>query len=238
MTDRSPGPITTVLIAGLAVMVVCFVAIMVVSEVVIPPLVILAVVFAALAAAVYRWPAKRWLLWVAGGITVVALLGNFPFILEDGAHPESFWNFVPTILSAVAAVVVIAAAAALLLRSKPTAARVIGVAGAAAGLLVIAVSTFATLAEGSDDASANDIRVEVSGNDFPENVTAPPGDVVFFVENKDRIRHTFSIEGQDVDVELPGGKSKRVTVNLTAGTYRLYCDVAGHEDMETILQVR
>ena len=46
-------------------------------------------------------------------------------------------------------------------------------------------------------------------------------------------------KGQDIKQELPGGTSRRIEVNLPAGTYRFFCDVPGHESiMEGVLTVR
>ena len=56
-------------------------------------------------------------------------------------------------------------------------------------------------------------------------------------QNKDVVRHTFVIEGQDVKQEMPGSTNRRLEINLPAGRYEFKCDVPGHERMEGILEV-
>jgi plastocyanin len=44
-----------------------------------------------------------------------------------------------------------------------------------------------------------------------------PGAVTVKVENESGITHTFTVDGQDVDVELPSGRTKTVTVEVGTG---------------------
>jgi hypothetical protein len=64
------------------------------------------------------------------------------------------------------------------------------------------------------------------------------GEVSLFIENRDRIRHTFVIEAQDVKQELPAARDRRLHLDLAAGEYTFICDVPGHERMEGTLVVR
>jgi len=74
--------------------------------------------------------------------------------------------------------------------------------------------------------------------EYPGTITVNAGEVSFFVQNKDRFRHTFVIEGQDVKTELPGSTARRVTATLAPGTYTFKCDVPGHETMKGTLIAR
>ena len=73
---------------------------------------------------------------------------------------------------------------------------------------------------------------------FPEHLEAEAGRVAFFVENRDRIRHTFVIVERGVKQEMPAGRNRRVVTPLEEGEYRFICDVPGHERMEGTLVVR
>lgn len=57
------------------------------------------------------------------------------------------------------------------------------------------------------------------------------------VDNTDRIRHTFAVEGTDVLAELPAGSARRVALDLDPGAYRLLCTVPGLEAMTAALTV-
>jgi hypothetical protein len=70
------------------------------------------------------------------------------------------------------------------------------------------------------------------------NLSADSTEVAVFVDNDDSIRHTFSIDTLEVNLEVPGGKATRVEFIAEPGTYEFYCAVPGHEDMRGELVVR
>ena len=57
------------------------------------------------------------------------------------------------------------------------------------------------------------------------------------VDNADPFRHTFTIEGAGVDVEIPAGRTVEVPLDLQPGTYDYICAVPGHEAMTGTLVV-
>ena len=71
----------------------------------------------------------------------------------------------------------------------------------------------------------------------------PAGDVTFGYINEDSVRHTLIIAKDDQKVpnfKLVINKNGSVdsgSVNLTAGTYTLICDVPGHNNMRAKLTV-
>lgn len=69
-----------------------------------------------------------------------------------------------------------------------------------------------------------------------DSYEASAGTVEFTYENEGSITHTLLIEGID-DFELAVGDTDTGSVELEAGTYTLYCDVAGHQGMEAELTV-
>ena len=228
---------TRVLIGALVALVVTFVAIMIVVGAVIPPLVVFSILSAALAFALLRWPEKRWLFIVSAVLAVIVIVANLPFIIEDLAHPETIATFFLPFTSLVAAVVaIVAAIMGWMARSSEPSRYVVG--GAAALVAIALVGSLVATLSLEDDAQAEgDVVVNAEDIEYPENISLPAGVSGIFVENKDVVRHTFVIEGQDVKKEIPGSTNRRIEINLPPGQYEFKCDVPGHERMEGILEV-
>lgn len=220
-----------------AVMAVTFLGILLLALQIIPIVLVFAVIFGALGYAVRRWHARRWVLALAAVLAVLAVVGNLPFIVEDLAHPETLAGFGPTAIILLAALLGAAAAIAALLRVEATLRRPAVGGVAALAVVLVVVSAGATLGLEDDERQAGDIVVVAEDVEYPDRVTASAGTIALYVENEDIFRHTFLIEGEDVKQELPGATARRVEVTLAAGSYRFYCDVPGHEDMEGTLEV-
>jgi plastocyanin len=214
-----------------------FIAIMAINAVIIPPLVVFALLFAGLAFAHQRWP-KRWLYIVIALLAAVSLIANLPFILEDYLHPETFSTFVPTIAATLAVLVAVVAALALAFGWDAAPARSIGLGAAALAGAFLVLSLAMTATAGDDEAEDGDVLVLAENVEYPERLEASGGTVALFIENRDRIRHTFVIESADVKQELPAARNRRVEVELAAGEYTFICDVPGHERMEGTLVVQ
>jgi plastocyanin len=226
-----------VLSSTLGALAVTFVANMAINQTVIRPLVVNAVVFLALAVAVARWP-KRWLYIVTGVLAVLVLVANVTFIREDLLHPETFTTFVPTMLIIFGALVAAVAAFAAAFRFAPAAAGPAGLASAALAIVLTVVSGAMTATAADDVMEQSDVLVVAENGLFPEHLEAEAGRVAFFVENRDRIRHTFVIVERGVKQEMPAVRNRRVVTQLEEGEYRFICDVPGHERMEGTLFVR
>lgn len=66
--------------------------------------------------------------------------------------------------------------------------------------------------------------VEMAAFSFaPETVTAEEGRVTLRLQNRDTVRHTFTVDDLDVDVNVAPGQYREVSLLLTPGTYRFYC---------------
>lgn len=97
-------------------------------------------------------------------------------------------------------------------------------------------------ASGDDGAPAD---VSVIGNDQlkfdKSSYTATAGTVTIELVNDGSQPHTLLFEEDDVDFDKlsVSGKndSERGTVQLTPGTYTIYCDVVGHTNMKATLVV-
>ncbi|MGH2757553.1 MAG: cupredoxin domain-containing protein [Actinomycetota bacterium] len=111
---------------------------------------------------------------------------------------------------------------------------------AVAGLIAVGLVVAVVAAIGYDDAVARPGDVELATEDVefsPESLEADSGTVAVFIENKDALLHTFTIDELDVDLQIPGGASARVEFDADAGSYNFYC--RPHEgDMEGTLEVK
>lgn len=205
----------------------------------IPPLVVIALLFAGGAVAIVRTGAvdAAWPGYALAVFGVLALGGSMPFLVADLSHPESAAGFIPQMLLVCAVLlaglggVVSSRRAALPL--PPVVATFVVVA-----VMGVIVSIVATATLSDDEAEPGDVEIVAEDVEYPAVVELEAGAVGFLVDNADPFRHTFLIEGTDVAQEVPGSTARRVEVDLEPGTYRYYCDVPGHEDMEGTLTVR
>lgn len=92
--------------------------------------------------------------------------------------------------------------------------------------------------EGDDDggATSGTSTVTLQDNAFsPSNPTISAGEVELV--NEGEAPHTFTVEGEDVDVEVEAGQSTTATVDLEPGTYTLFCEFHREQGMEGTLTV-
>ncbi|MEA2291825.1 MAG: hypothetical protein QOF17_845 [Solirubrobacteraceae bacterium] len=81
-------------------------------------------------------------------------------------------------------------------------------------------------------------RVAATLDDFliaPQRVRVPPGRVTFAAVNRGRTAHTLRVtDGRrdllKITTLLPGDRGE-ATATLAAGTYKLYCAIANHEEL-------
>jgi hypothetical protein len=115
-------------------------------------------------------------------------------------------------------------------------ARMAGVLALGALGALTSVALVATAATSGDERRDGDITVSIDSTAFPEQIVAGSRDVLF-VDNSHVFRHSFTVEGTDIDVELPALQAVRVPIDLATGTYAVICNVPGHEDMTGVLIV-
>ena len=90
----------------------------------------------------------------------------------------------------------------------------------------------------SDGAGSDDVTVVAEKLAFaPMDLAMDVADSGVWVDNRDGIRHTFTIPELGVDLEIPALKAKRVDIDATPGTYQIICTVPGHETMTGTLTV-
>jgi plastocyanin len=79
---------------------------------------------------------------------------------------------------------------------------------------------------GATGSGAKDADVSVSLNNYlfdPGTVEVGSGDVVAVRNGNARTPHTFTVVGEDVDLELAPLTTETVTIDLAPGTYQLIC---------------
>lgn len=173
---------------------------------------------------------------VLGVVATVLLVGNLPFALPHLRHPASAFDFLHALVGTAGRVLVIMVAVAALRSSSALLARRVAVSALGLAGLSVAVAGIAMIATTGDRAEAQDHTVEVEYSQFPAQITVARGETLF-VDNLDLFRHTFTVTGTDLDVELPAGVGVRVPIELPTGTYDVLCAVPGHESMVATLQV-
>ena len=111
--------------------------------------------------------------------------------------------------------------------------------GSAVGLFVVGFAVSAVVAAGVESAEplAGDAKVVADLMAFdPEELVVAPGSGIW-MENRDGVRHTFTVEGTDLDLNVPGNSAGRIDVDLDPGTYQVICGVPGHEAMSLELTI-
>lgn len=104
---------------------------------------------------------------------------------------------------------------------------------------LLAVAVLGLAACGSEDEETGDSRetIAVSETEFrlePATVTLDEaGTYTFRAVNDGAIDHALEVEGEGVEEEtdtIGPGESAELTVELTAGTYELYCPIGNHRE--------
>jgi plastocyanin len=190
---------------------------------IIPPLIAFAVLYG-VAVWLTRRGGKAGLI-MSAVLSVLVVVLNAPFIIPALAVPASTVDFVMTGVILVLAVTNLVAAIAAL-RSSSTGARVglVGRAMVALLLIVLAVGVVARVTYESPPAQSGDIQLTAQDIEFTTDVIeANSGEVSVFVDNKDAALHTFTVEELDIDLQVPGGSTARITFDAPAGSYEFIC---------------
>ena len=102
----------------------------------------------------------------------------------------------------------------------------------AAPLILAACGGGGSASNGGSSGTAG-ANVVVIGTEYKfdqTQYTTKPGSVKIGFDNKGNLSHSLVIEGiGGFKILLAPGHSKTSSVTLPAGTYKLFCDVAGHE---------
>lgn len=206
------------------------------AGVLIPPVLVIGLVF--LAFGLFLSGERRRLGLAYAIVTAIAFLLNVPVIVDDLVHIDSAPTFILTLVSLLAAVVAVVAGFGAFFGWATTPIR--GVAIAAVVLLSVgAVVSVAASANTTNDAALDgDVTVVAQKIQFnPDALVMGESASGVWIDNKDGIYHTFTIEELGVDVEIPALKSRRLDLSGPPGTYAYICTIAGHEAMTGTLTI-
>lgn len=220
---------------GAILMVVFAVSLTAMAREIIPPIAMIGLIY--LVFVPFLTAERRKLGMGFGVLSMVILGGNIPFIASDLARPESSPTFVLTLLSLAAASLAIVGGLGVFFEwaTGPIRAVMIGVAAVflAGSLASVAIAV------GTDSATAlpSDTVVEAERLVWnPDEISAQAGTGIW-IDNLDPVHHTFTVPDLDIDIEIPALKAARVDLEVEPGTYRVFCNVAGHEAMTGTLVV-
>ncbi len=202
----------------------------------IPPVAVYGLVFAGLA--IFLRTERRKLALAVAILATLALVGNLPGTIDELSHPESVPAFVLTLFVSLAAIVTAVSGLAAFRGWSDDAVR--GTVITWTGLLTAGVIVALTSAAGvvSAEPAPGDVQVVAQGVAFDTaRLVVDEGSTGFWVDNRDGIRHTFTIEGQGQQIDVPALSSQRADLDLAAGEYTVLCVVPGHENMRIDLTV-
>jgi hypothetical protein len=189
-----------------------------------------AVVVAILIAGAIRRSKKA--LWVPalGGVPVLSVFVVDPFRL---LHPDSFFDFWPSLLM-LAGTTTAFVASVLALRSDGSTfpferhVVVVGVIALVASGIFSGYQTFfgPTSTTGTASVTAAEDRWDPATIEV--DAMRP---VAIVVRNPDWFAHTFVIDTLDVDIYIAPNRERMIEIEAPPGAYRYECDVTGHAGM-------
>ena len=219
------------------VMVAWAIFITVMSGEFIPPVVIFGVLYLITAAVIRFRPGKAGPI-MAIPISIALVAVPAALLIDSLAHPESPFDFITSAIHLVVPLATVVAAVGFLRSWAPERPRALGLATAAVLVVASVVSVGAALMLEDDASLPGDEVMAASDVEFTKTeIRVSAGDVGVFIDNEDPIRHTFTIEELDVDLELPANTARRIDFQAGPGTYEFICAVDGHEDMKGTLVV-
>lgn len=201
----------------------------------IPPVMVIGAVFALFAVFLQGERPRLGLAYAV--VSILTVVGNVPIVIDDAANPESAPAFILNLLALVAVTVSAIAGFAAFRRAGtgaiPRIARVapaVFVAGAAFSLVMASQTP-------SDPALPGDLELVAAGAEWQATALEVASGGGLWIDNQDGIRHTFAVESQGFEFEIPALKTARASVDLAPGTYDFICTVPGHESMAGTITV-
>mgnify|MGYP001817346495 FL=1 len=200
-----------------------------------PPATVVGLVFLGLG--VFIRSGRRKLALASGSIALVLLISfAMPLVdaLTDLASLEAF--ALNLFLTLAASVAFLAGVGAI---RKGSGCLIQRVVGSAVGVFIMGFALSAVVASGVEPADplAGDAKLVSESMSFePEELVVTAGSGIW-MENRDGVRHTFTVEGTDLDLNVPGDSAGRTDLDLDPGTYQVICGVPGHEAMSMQLTI-
>lgn len=200
----------------------------------IPPFVISTVLTVVGVALLRRWPRAGVIVLLATALLM--LIGGGPGALTHLDQPSSGIDWSHAVVGVFGRLVVVVAAIGALRRAGAATARRLATASAGLFALTLLVAAVATAASDAIEPDADDVVTVVLEHDFEAAVVSAGG--TLFVDNQEMFRHTYTVPGTDIDLDLPANGAARTVVDLAPGTYDVRCEIPGHDAMQGTLEVR
>ena len=93
---------------------------------------------------------------------------------------------------------------------------------------------------GSNSGGSDDVALKVSVANYqfsPATVKVDSGDSIELTNTNPQTPHTFTVDGEDIDVSLDPGSSTTVKIDLPPGTYPFECSFHSSMGMRGTLKV-
>ena len=205
----------------------------------------------ALAVAGLVWRFGGWALIVAAVLAVLSLVANFSTIAHGLRTPNSAFDFIPALFTFAGNLMALAGGIIGFMQRRrgvepaatPDRRRAVSaiLAALAALAALSGVLTLTSRSSVSAEQKAGAITVDMKATEFsPETVELEAGETArVLVKNSDPSVHTFTVKDLGVNVGVLPGSEKVVELRApAAGSYKLTCEVPGHEAMTGTVEVR
>lgn len=238
---QAPGRTATaatwdrILVASVSVVIAADIGVQVLARTVIPPLAMVTTL-GIVGLVLFRFKRRAGIVFL-GALALLWSLGSPQFSLPHLSHPESGIDFVHAAIEVFGRVAIVVAAVGAWRGASPTVGRRFAAGAVAALGLAAAFALVAMLAGDGGQPQPGDVVAIVEHAEFPQETAVDDGGTLF-VKNADLFRHTYTIDGTALDVDLPAKAGVRIPIDLPAGSYTVICAVPGHEFMEATLTVR
>lgn len=202
----------------------------------IPPVTIIGIVFAVLA--VFLRGERRRLGLAAAVLAAISIAGNLPMNLDELSHPSTPPAFLLTVTAVSASLVIVISGLAAFRGAADAQKRAVYYSWGGLGILAIVIAVGAASGVDSAQPLDDDVQVVASGVQYDtDEIVVTAGENGFWLDNRDGIRHTFTIEELGLEIEAPGLSAQRAEFDLEPGRYRVICTVPGHDNMHIDLVV-
>jgi plastocyanin len=171
-----------------------------------------------------------------GIVNLLLVVSSAPFSAPNLAHPESPLSFSHAAIHLLGRPLAVVAAVAAWRHVSASGARRVRIVTVALLAVIVVTGVGEVVFTSGPTPRRGDVVVVVQDFAFPDVVrVASGGDLL--VENKQALRHTFTVTDTDMSQELPERRNVRFAVDLLPGTYQPHCSIPGHENMTATLVV-
>ncbi|MDJ0665611.1 MAG: cupredoxin domain-containing protein [Acidimicrobiia bacterium] len=200
------------------------------------PVTVIGLVFLGLGIAIRS--GRRKLAFTSGLLALLLVVGSAAPLADALTDLASLEAFALNLFLTLVCLVAFAAGIGSIRRSTGRLLRPAVWASASLFLVGLVVSVIVAAGVESAEPMAGDARVVAEALAFEPEVLVVSAGSGLWLENRDGVRHTFTVEGTAIELNVPGHSSGRIELDLEPGTYRVICDVPGHGAMSVDLTIK